>query len=555
MFRGLYLLIFDSTGCLKDDCDVTAVIFLRQFCYLAKKAALQCPVENVQKEVRAFLDLDQGLPTPEKEWFLPSVSSADLKAMSPGFRASKLYGQRLDALSAPERRMMSVILVNLDKVSGLLSTVLGPYRYQDWRFRHGPGAIAEATGKSNKYRWTNWSNRLDSEYPMSDCGFFNHTSWVDHIQNWEISSKEPFSRLVDVPKSFTKPRLISVEPSEHQWCQQNIWHYLCDRVRAEWPGSFIHFRDQTHNQTLCTKGSKDGSLITVDLSAASDRVTCHAVGQLFARNRGLLCALRATRTMGVKQVLVSDRPERNFLKKFSTMGSACTFPVQSLFFLAISLAAVLYARGKLVTRKNIQELVGSVAVYGDDLIVPADSRDALFSTLAFLDCKINTDKSFWAGRFRESCGVDSFRGVNVTPVYWKQLISDKPESVVSATEVRNHFYLGWYQHVSRHMTTALRKVVKLPYVGMGSGVLGLKTRCKPPLPTHRCRWNGKLQRVDVSVPTLLAKVRKTPIEDDTALFQYLTERPVPDSKWKSGIAQRPVISLRYRWVAWDDMDP
>jgi hypothetical protein len=172
---------------------------------------------------------------------------------------------------------------------------------------------------------------------------------------------------------------------------------LSAQVTCSWVSLFITFRDQTRNQQLCLEGSRTSDLATVDLSAASDRMTCDVVGLIFRRNPHLLLGLQASRTRFVTQNLVSDLPTEIRLRKFSTMGSACTFPIQSIVFLTIVIASVLCQRNKSVTLRNICDLFGEVSVFGDDIIVPNDSRDLLYRALETMFFSVNTDKSFGIG--------------------------------------------------------------------------------------------------------------------------------------------------------------
>jgi len=295
--RGLYLMVFHETGSLREDCSTEAIFFLRQILSVGKKTVYPCSGRAVEDEVLEFVATDSQLPEPEQFW--EASSPSDLVAPVPyqGFGNSQLLRDRIDTYDALTRAELSIFLTNLDTVSGIVTTTLGPYRPADWRFRHGPGAISETTAICNKYSWRNWSEVLEMEYPLADCGFHNHASWADRCENGVgIESTIPSSRLIAVPKTFTGPRLIAAEPSEHQWCQQNSWDYFSSRTRRSWLSRFVAFRDQSLNQSLCTEGSETGSLATVDLSAASDRVTCHVAGQFFRGNPGLLRALRASRT-------------------------------------------------------------------------------------------------------------------------------------------------------------------------------------------------------------------------------------------------------------------
>lgn len=544
---ALYLLVFDHSGKLKEDYDVAAIFFLRQILYAAKKAKLQCSEENVRTEVQQFFLADSRLPTPERFWASESPDTKEIESTYAGFSKSSLYNQRVQDMDPNLRTQLSDLLVNLDLVSGLMISSLGAYEYADWRFRHGPGAIAQQAGPVNKYDWFNWSERLEHAFPLADCGYHSYAFWAADDEKDVIGSEEPYSRLIAVRKTFTKPRLIACEPSEHQWCQQNIWHYLCERSRKTWISKFVRFNDQTLNQELCRSGSMSGRLFTADLSAASDSVTCHAVGQLFRRNPKLLLALQATRTRFIYQDLVQSVPNLVELRKFSTMGSACTFPVETLLFLCVTLAAVLTVRRKRVTLETIESLQGEVAIFGDDIIGPEDSRELLFSALEILDFEVNIHKSFWIGKFRESCGVDSFDGHVLTPAFWKQLSSRKPESIASTVAVANNFYQRMLVFTSTYLASTIPLV--LPAVQPDSGVFGLVTRVPTGAPsTFKVRWNQEYQRRECYLPTPVGVVRRMPTGDDSALLQYFTERPEPFHPWKPGYLQRPVLKIRYRWV-------
>jgi len=239
------------------------------------------------------------------------------------------------------------------------------------------------------------------------------------------------------------------------------------------------------------------------------------------------------------------------LRKFSTMGNACTFPVESLIFLSIAISAVLAHRGLRATPKNIKNLAGQVAVFGDDIVIPVDCRELFVEALEVLDFKVNINKSFWTGKFRESCGVDAFGGVNVTPAYWRTFNDGKPESLASTVETHNNFYKKFLLTAASRLASTIPRGI--PKVHWRSGVFGLKSFVGPDLRGFKLRGNDDLQRTEVRVRTCIARQDRTPIEDDSALLQFFTEDPDPFTKWASGVPQRPVTKIRDRWVALSDM--
>ena len=570
--RGLYLEVFDENGRLKEDCNVDAILFLRQLFGCAKKASIPCSDRAVADEVREFYQLDCSLPEPEQFWYEDNPPSEVIERTYHGYSAGAQasfasQGERSMYLkmaygiaqwlsshksfeTAGAQYLVSSFVRNLDHIQGLLAATLGPYRPDEWSFKHGPGAIAERTGSVNKYQFVNWSRGLESVFPIADFGFHNHAAWGRWVASGgsSIEGFNPHSRLVAVPKTLKRPRLIAAEPSEHQWCQQNLWHYFRTQVARTWIGSFVNFHDQNLNQELCLRGSKDGSMATLDLSSASDRVTCHHVGQLFRTNLNVLQALRASRTRCLSQTIVTSVPAVLRLKKFSTMGSACTFPVESLMFLTVALAAVLTQRRWPVAVKSISRLIGEVAVFGDDLIVPTESWEFVSTCLEALGFQVNSLKSFGTGMFRESCGVDAFRGIEVTPAYWRAPVTSDPESVVSKLAVRNNFYMKGFWKTAEYLTSTLPSRA-IPRVSIDSGVCGLKSFLGANCTGQKTRYNSDLQREEVRMLKLRSKSSRAPITDDSAFLQFFTENPEPFSQWQSGTAQRPKHRLALAWEA------
>lgn len=628
LFQGLYLLIFDKGGRLKEDCDVQAIKILRQLLYVGKRVDVACSRDKVIEAILDFITADNVIGTPDHpEWIDVSTEN------HPGIRATNFltspfyFGEvlrlarekvaqeeslpeyHLNVAPIPERMWihhLQGLLRYVDSVSTYVSSALGHYDREDWSFKHGPGAIAQTSKISNKFQWWNWSEELDSAFPIADCGFHNYCSWAGSVylhpkENppWvdqaggtirrHVGSEVPISRMIDVPKDYTKPRLIAAEPSEHMWCQQNIWHYFCTKTAQSWLSRFLNFRDQTQNQELCRKGSMGGDLATVDLSAASDSVTCQAVGCMFRGQPDLLHALAATRTRIVdlksylpacmemetflfRQGLEGQTSERYVaikklianngywnLNKFSTMGNACTFPVESILFLTIAIAATLYSRGLPVNRGTIDGLQDEVSIFGDDLIVPSESRKELYTLLDLLGFKVNDKKSYWGENFRESCGLDAFRGVNVTPIYWKRPWGSGPESAAGCLATRNHFYKNWYLRTAEYLYSTRPRAKNLNFAAVQpeTGVTGCVTWNAETAAIYnanafKMRWNGQYMCTEILIPSFVTKGEKEAICDDSAVLQYFTENPSPFIEWASGVPQRPAMKLQSRWARTDD---
>jgi hypothetical protein len=105
------------------------------------------------------------------------------------------------------------------------------------------------------------------------------------------------------------------------------------------------------------------------------------------------------------------------LNMVSTMGNGYTFPLQTMLFAAV-VAACYEFQGLNWNQGGTEKTWG---VNGDDIIVPRIITENVIKLLTFLGFKVNSDKTFTEGPFRESCGADFFLGVNIRGVYIKHL--------------------------------------------------------------------------------------------------------------------------------------
>jgi hypothetical protein len=540
--RGLYLLVFELDGRLKEDVDVQAYFFLRQILYGAKKADVECSVSAKAETIKAFVDTDLGVPLPPASWVSPTGES--LESDHRGYAHDTGISSAVRNAFGDERG--AKLLRRLDQIAGIVVTTLGAYVPSEWSFSHGPGSVSDVKASGDRYLFLNWSERLERAFPLGDCAHHNYLSWVDEVHLERRGSREPSSRLEAVPKSLTKPRLIAIEPSEMMWCQQNIRHYIYERFHDTWLGEFVKFRDQTQNQVLALKGSLDGSLATIDLSEASDRISCQVVGNLMRANQPLLKALAATRTRFCD--ISQDRRTECLveLHKYSTMGNATTFPVQSMVFLVASLA-VCCEEERIINPRILRKYVGKVSIFGDDIIVPNENAGTVMTLLEALGFKVNTAKSYTEGLFRESCGVDAFRGVCVTPAYWHGIHDRTPESYASVVETSNNFYRKFLVTTAAGIQKRMQGRIRFPHVQINSGVTGFESFVVPPM-RFPSRWNEGLQREEWRVPCFQQVPAMLDRHGNTNLMQYFTEAPSPWDPWKAGIRLRPVLAIRHRWV-------
>jgi hypothetical protein len=252
---------------------------------------------------------------------------------------------------------------------------------------------------------------------------------------------------------------------------------------------------------LALSSSLSQDFATLDLKEASDRVSVDLVRHLFGNNQDVLQCLLATRTTATK---LPDGSELS-LNKFAPMGSALCFPVEALCFWAISVAAVMRR-----LRLPRQEVGNRIFVYGDDIIVPTDWAPIVVSALEQCCLKVNKAKCCATGQFRESCGMDAFKGVCVTPTRLKKLwVKSRNGGTYAA-------YCAFANQMAERGYTACAEIVwQLASTVYGFIPYGLSTS---PFPCKivstftlaralnrgrvKMRWNTDFQRSEVLVLTL-----------------------------------------------------
>jgi len=211
------------------------------------------------------------------------------------------------------------------------------------------------------------------------------------------------NRMVMVPKSVKTHRPIAAEPTLNSYVQQGFGRYI--RMRLKQAG--VDLGDQTINQDLARAARRNG-LTTIDLSSASDTLCANLVKLLLPRE--WYEALNSIRCQ-----FTEYKGRRFALSKFSSMGNAFTFELESLIFYALISSA---GNG------------GVFSVYGDDIIVLDCDYGPVLEILNWAGFTVNERKSFSAGsHYFESCGSQFFDDVEVTPCYQKDVCS-RPHDLV-----------------------------------------------------------------------------------------------------------------------------
>jgi hypothetical protein len=221
------------------------------------------------------------------------------------------------------------------------------------------------------------------------------------------------SKLFFAPKNREISRTCGTEANMDMLIQKAIGAFLEQGLEA---ATGINLSTQPDlNRELARLGSEEWEgqdpFCTTDLISASDCISLTLVDRVIV-NPVLRHAMMATRA----KLAVLPDGKCVELKMMSTMGNGFTFPLQTLLF-ASAVRAVYQLMGIPLVVNGIR----NYGVFGDDIVVRKRANVFLNRMLTKLGFRVNEEKSFSNGPFRESCGHDYFKGRNVRGVYVKTL--------------------------------------------------------------------------------------------------------------------------------------
>ena len=496
--QGMLSRIFDKeTGRINDDQVLNSpdtitrtVAAIRQICLSFKKVELPCTPERERAALENFIAIE---------------SSFDMFQLSP-----------------QKRQLFS------DVSFMLWNRVLRTIRLDTLLPRHGPGATAERVSGNQKFAWRRWHDRIEPYLPLLDSGF-PISIWDARFERSELDQvkivyedEEQPVRVTPVPKTLKGPRIIAIEPCCLQFAQQGIRRELYSRIESYWiTTGHVNFRDQSINQSFAMSSSNDGRLATIDLKDASDRVPLDLALEMFQGNPDLQGFIEACRS---RRAEMPDGRIIGPLRKFASMGSALCFPVEAMYFYTICVIALLELQNLPVSLWNIFKVSRDIYVYGDDLLVPADVATAVIEWLREYNCRPNEHKTFYTGKFRESCGVDAYLGSSVTPTYVGTALPyhrRQVREILSWVASANHFYKKGYWRTALLAFERLEKILgALPSVSEESPALGRNFSWVPLKPPKK-RWNEDLQRFEIKCWVPAPVYRADPLDGFAALQKCL----------------------------------
>lgn len=544
--------IFEADGSLRASPCTDAIAGLRQLLLVAKKLRLECSEERTNETLNEFLEVDASLPPSH-----PGTWDADnphwvRRTGHPLWGVPRSGDQLLPGIIQEESRVSTSEWRMLELVSGSILQTFGPEMEPfSLRPKHGPGAVADDV--PIKYVLPHWPDKLAQVFPPD---WFASHDFVDRT----ISRREFPSRVLCVPKTQKGPRIIAAEPTAHQWCQGAIQRWLQDATARSVVRRSIDFRRQDLSQRMALEASIHGDSATVDLSSASDRLSTRLVEYVFQTRVDVLNALHATRT----RMAVMPDGSIHRMRKFACMGSACTFPVQTIVFTIFAITALLLEDGHDATIGRIWEASQDIRVFGDDIILPSRAYGKLVNLLTEAGLRVNADKSHATGKFREACGLDAYSGVDVTPAYFLEPYdSRKPESLVSVVACSNNFHRKGLWHAAAFLLNTVDPKVRKRLRVATRDVSQPAVFSYAPSEHHlKIRMNPDLQVMEVRALVIDVKVERKVAGWESQLLQFFTERgsrPLLEEvleyqgpERELGQAERPQARLNLRWVLAED---
>lgn len=224
-------------------------------------------------------------------------------------------------------------------------------------------------------------------------------------------------KIFFAPKNAEISRTCCTEANLNMLIQKSIGEFF-ERCLVSSFGINLS-TEPDHNRELARKGSIDQSYGTIDLVSASDSISYQLVQDLVP-NSFLKAVIRMSRS---EKAILPDGSEVD-LRMVSTMGNGFTFPLQTLIFASVVRSA--YQLMDFIQADSKNRYYG---VFGDDIVVRREAYTFVCQMLNKLGFKVNAEKSFNSGPFRESCGHDYASGCNVRGVYVRSL--ETPQEVYS----------------------------------------------------------------------------------------------------------------------------
>lgn len=453
------------------------------------------------------------------------------------FRRNEVLSKYLPTFRKVSTSLWGDIFANIDR-----KIYIG-----DIKPKHGSGTTAERIQGNRKYDTVEWTDRLEKYFPAREMLFSSYSLSLSEDQlTWIEPGAERPVRVVTVPKTLKTPRIIAIEPVCMQYVQQGLLEQFEYEIEnANHVRDFIYWDDQTPNQELARLGSLSGELATLDLSEASDRVSNLLVRDMFRNHPHLQNGVESCRSNRADVLGKTIK-----LSKFASMGSALCFPIEAMVFLTIVFAAISTQLNVPFSRRLLKQFKGRVRVYGDDIIVPVEFVSSTIEWLEAFGLQVNRSKSFWTGKFRESCGKEYYDGHDVSIVRLRSVFPTSrahATEVVSTVSLRNQLFWAGYVDTVEWLDQLIERLIPFP-IGEPTAA-GLVRHAYTP-------FRAEYMHPDLQIPMVKgmkvkAKIPLSQVSGRGALMKFFLRRgedPFEDRDHLLHAGRSVSLTLKHGWI-------
>lgn len=392
--HGLFNAVFDESGLLKPSPCGNSIKVILQL------TSLFCKLEGACLESRKYEQIDSFIA--------------------------------LDAECAHPRDFSPMDQAILELASGIIGRVFDHFDHRAIKPRPGSGAEAGHLAYFERWQPSVVPLQVNEVYDYSAYHFLSDRHLFD---NFKIYMDAEFhtdiaARMEAVPKDSENWRLICVVANGYMFMQQGLKDLLYRHIEHHpITRGHVNFTDQTINGRLAYESSVNLRYATLDMKDASDRIMKWHVRHLFKKVPDLLRVLLSLAENYIEVPTVTGERRVMDCNKFAPMGSALCFPVMSVVHYAL-LSAIVYF---VAEPHDAIKASRDIYVYGDDLLVRSKYAKDVIDIMERFGLKFNPSKCYIESHFRESCGVDAFDGILVTPVrFKKRLLMDPCAETITA---------------------------------------------------------------------------------------------------------------------------
>lgn len=419
---GLYNAVFDDSGVLRPSPCGQSLRAILQLTSLFSKLEGACSEERKYEQVKSFIALDkecaiQGDVTP----LIQSVAKY---------------------------------------AAGVVYHLFKYFAYDDIRPKPGSGAEAEHTPYYQRWSPSVVPCQVEGFYSYSAYHFLNDRHLFDEFELYMDADlrTDIAARMEAVAKNTESWRLICVVGNGYMFIQQGLKNELYDHIeRHPLTKGHINFYDQRVNGRMAYTSSITLEYATLDMKDASDRIMKWHIRLFFERVPELRDRLLALSENYIEVPTIDGKRERMVCEKFAPMGSALCFPVMSVVHYALLAAAVYHVAAPHDAKRHSRD----VFVYGDDLLVRSCYAEDVINIMEQFGLKFNRSKCYITSHFRESCGVDAYNGVLVTPTRIKKRLNLDPcaETITAYLAYESDLFSNGFISTAR----ALRHHIRVAY--------------------------------------------------------------------------------------------